>query len=327
MPSSTEMLFALGLGPQVVAVTHECDHPAAVDDLPRLSRSTIPAGLDAAGIDAAVRERVESGSSLYALDTAALERLDVDLIVTQQVCAVCAVSSDDVRAVAARLPSRPAVLSLDPSRLGDVLGDAVTLASACDDVEAGRRLRARMQARIDAVRTATADAEPVRVAAIEWLDPPYCAGHWLPEMIAAAGGIDALARPGQRSRTLGWDEIAAARPEAVVVMPCGLYVEGGGGRGAAPSRRSRGARGGDDPRGRRGLVLLAARSAARRRRRAARAPAAPRPGRGARRARGPADQSVKVIPCLATMIAATKQTIPTAAIVASSAGSVSRREI
>ena len=226
MPSSTEMLFALGLGPQVVAVTHECDHPAAVDDLPRLSRSTIPAGLDAAGIDAAVRERVESGSSLYALDTAALERLDVDLIVTQQVCAVCAVSSDDVRAVAARLPSRPAVLSLDPSRLGDVLGDAITLASACDDVEAGRRLRARMQARIDAVRTATADAEPVRVAAIEWLDPPYCAGHWLPEMIAAAGGIDALARPGQRSRTLGWDEIAAARPEAVVVMPCGLYAEG-----------------------------------------------------------------------------------------------------
>ena len=131
-----------------------------------------------------------------------------------------------MRAVAARLPSRPAVLSLDPSRLGDVLGDAITLASACDDVEAGRRLRARMQARIDAVRTATADAEPVRVAAIEWLDPPYCAGHWLPEMIAAAGGIDALARPGQRSRTLGWDEIAAARPEAVVVMPCGLYAEG-----------------------------------------------------------------------------------------------------
>ena len=237
MPSSTEMLFALGLGPQVVAVTHECDHPAAVDDLPRLSRSTIPAGLDAAGIDAAVRERVESGRSLYALDTAALERLDVDLIVTQQVCAVCAVSSDDVRAVAARLPSRPAVLSLDPSRLGDVLGDAVTLASACDDVEAGRRLRARMQARIDAVRTATADAEPVRVAAIEWLDPPYCAGHWLPEMIAAAGGSDALARPGERSRTLGWDEIAAARPEAVVVMPCGLYAE----QAEAEARRHLGA--------------------------------------------------------------------------------------
>ena len=237
MPSSTEMLFALGLGQQVVAVTHECDHPAAVEDLPRLTRSTIPAALDPAAIDAAVRERVESGRSLYELDTAALERLDVDLIVTQQVCAVCAVSSDDVRAVAARLPSRPAVLSLDPSRLGDVLDDALTLASACDDVEAGHRLRDRMEARIDAVRTATADAEPVRVAAIEWLDPPYCAGHWLPEMIAAAGGIDALSRPGERSRTLGWDEIAAARPEAVVVMPCGLYVE----QAEAEARRHRAA--------------------------------------------------------------------------------------
>ena len=225
VPSSTEMLFALGLGPQVVAVTHECDHPAAVNDLPRLTRSTIPAGLDPAAIDAAVRERVGSGQSLYALDAAALERLDVDLIATQQVCAVCAVSSDDVRAVAARLRSRPAVVSLDPATLDDVLDDAVRLAGACDDVEAGRRLRGRMEARIEAVRAATAGAEPVRVAAIEWLDPPYCAGHWLPEMIAAAGGIDVLARPGQRSRTLGWDEIAAARPEAVVVMPCGLYVE------------------------------------------------------------------------------------------------------
>ena len=108
-------------------------------------------------------------------------------------------------------------------------------------MEAGRRLRARMQARIDAVRTATADAEPVRVAAIEWLDPPYCAGHWLPEMIAAAGGIDALARPGQRSRTLGWDEIAAARPEAVVVHALRVLREGAEAearRHPAPSRRS-----------------------------------------------------------------------------------------
>ena len=237
MPSSTEMLFALGLGPQVVAVTHECDHPAAVDDLPRLTRNTIPAGLDPAAIDAAVRERVQSGQSLYALDTAALERLDVDLIATQQVCAVCAVSSDDVRAVAARIRSRPAVLSLDPTRLGDVLDDAIRLASACDDIGAGRQLRNRMEARIEAVRGATAGVEPVRVAAIEWLDPPYCAGHWLPEMIAAAGGTDVLARPGQRSRTLSWDEIAAARPEAVVVMPCGLYVE----QAEAEARRHRAA--------------------------------------------------------------------------------------
>jgi iron complex transport system substrate-binding protein len=224
VPSSTEMLFALGVGSQVVAVTHECDHPPAVADLPRLTSSLIPAGLDPAGIDAAVRARVETGGSLYALDTEALERLEVDLIVTQEVCAVCAVSSDDVAAIASRLPTRPEVLSLDPSRLGEVLADAVALGTACGEPAAGRRLRAELARRIDAVRTATRDVEPVRVAAIEWLDPPYCAGHWLPEMIEAGGGVDVLAVPGARSRTLDWSEIAAARPEAVVVMPCGLYA-------------------------------------------------------------------------------------------------------
>ena len=225
VPSSTEMLFALGLGAEVVAVTHECDHPAEVAGLPRLTRSLIPADLDPSEIDAAVRERVGAGGSLYALDAGALEELSVDLIVTQEVCAVCAVSSDDVVAVAARLPTRPAVLSLDPSTLEEVLDDAVRLGEACGRSQDGERLRAELKARIEAVRAATAGAEPVRTAAIEWLDPPYCAGHWLPEMIAAAGGTDALASLGERSRTLGWEEIAAAEPEAVVVMPCGLYLD------------------------------------------------------------------------------------------------------
>ena len=225
VPSSTEMLFALGCGPEVVAVTHECDHPEEVGALPRLTRSLIPADLDPADIDAAVRERVGSGGSLYALDPEALEALDVDLIVTQEVCAVCAVSSDDVLAVASRLPSRPEVLSLDPATLGEVLEDAVRLGEACGRPEVGARLRADLEDRIGAVRAATATATPVRTAAIEWLDPPYCAGHWLPEMIAAAGGVDALASPGERSRTLTWEEIAAAEPEAVVVMPCGLYLD------------------------------------------------------------------------------------------------------
>jgi iron complex transport system substrate-binding protein len=224
VPSATEMLSALGLGPSTVAVTHECDWPPEVADLPRLTRSMIPAGLDPGEIDAAVRARVGAGESLYALDTDALERLDVDLIVTQQVCAVCAVSSDDVRAIAQRLPQHPRVLSLDPSRLGEVLDDAEELGEAAGAAAAGRRLRAELEARIEAVRAATRDAEPVRVAALEWLDPPYCAGHWLPEMIGAAGGVDVLAEPGERSRQIGWDEIAAARPEAVVVMPCGLYA-------------------------------------------------------------------------------------------------------
>jgi iron complex transport system substrate-binding protein len=224
VPSATEMLFALGLGDRVVAVTHECDHPPEVASLPRLTRSTISTGLDPGEIDAAVRERVGPGGSLYELDAARLEQLKVDLIVTQQVCEVCAVSSDDVRALAARLPSRPRVLSLDPSRLGDVLDDAVTLGEAAGAGEAGMALRGDLERRIEAVRSATRDAPPVRTAALEWLDPPYCAGHWVPEMLAAAGGVDALAVPGERSRQIGWNEVAAARPEALVVMPCGLYA-------------------------------------------------------------------------------------------------------
>jgi iron complex transport system substrate-binding protein len=225
VPSATEMCFALGLGDDVVAVTHECDYPAATADLPRLTQSMIPAGLEPADIDAAVRERVAAGESLYALDAPALGGLEPDLIVTQQICAVCAVSCDDVRAIAAGLPSRPAVLSLDPARLSDVLADAETLAAAAGRPTAGRALRRRLEQRIDAVRAATAGAPRPRVAALEWLDPPYCAGHWLPEMLEAAGGTDALASPAERSRELGWEEIAAARPDVVVVMPCGLHAD------------------------------------------------------------------------------------------------------
>ena len=225
VPSATELLFALGRGGDVVAVTHECDHPDEVARLPRLTRSLVPAGLDPAEIDAAVRERVGAGESLYGLDSERLAELDVDLIVTQQVCEVCAVSSDDVRAIAARLPSRPEVISLDPARLGEVLDDSVRLGEACGDAEGGRRLRDRLERRIEAVRAATRGRPQPRVAALEWLDPVYIAGHWVPEMIAAAGGIDALGtEPGARSKVLSWERVAAARPVVVVVMPCGLYA-------------------------------------------------------------------------------------------------------
>ena len=228
VPSATEMLFALGLGADVVAVTHECDWPSGpdgVDELPRLTRSMIPAGLEPAEIDAAVRERVGAGQSLYELDTAVLADLGVELIVTQQVCEVCAVSSDDVRAIAERLPTRPRVLSLDPSTLGEVLDDCEVLGEAAGVPKRGAELRGELASRIDAVRAATSGAEPVRTLALEWLDPLYCGGHWVPEMITAAGGIDALGtEPGARSRELGWEEVAASGPDVVVVMPCGLYA-------------------------------------------------------------------------------------------------------
>jgi iron complex transport system substrate-binding protein len=219
------MLFALGLGDRVVAVTHECDYPPGAEQLPHLTRSVIPEGLAAAEIDAAVRERTGRGEALYELDTEALEELDVDLIVTQAVCEVCAVSFDDVRAVAERLPTQPQVISLDPSTLGEVLADIPRLAEAAGVPEEGERLAAEAGDRLEAVERAVEGARRPRVAALEWLDPVYIGGHWVPQMIELAGGEDVLGLPGEKSRTAEWGEVESARPEVVVSMPCGLYAE------------------------------------------------------------------------------------------------------
>jgi iron complex transport system substrate-binding protein len=225
VPSATEMLFALGLGDEVTAVTHECDHPPEALDLPRVTRDVIGPGLPPAEIDRAVRELTEQGRAIYELDEDRLERLQPDLIVTQALCAVCAVSYDDVRAVAERLESRPQVISLDPHTLGEVLGDVRTLAEAADARDAGVDLVQDAATRIDRVRLAVRAAEPVRVAALEWLDPVYTAGHWTPQLVEYAGGIDVLGMPGEHSERRSWEEVAAARPEVVVVMPCGYDAE------------------------------------------------------------------------------------------------------
>jgi iron complex transport system substrate-binding protein len=225
VPSATEMLFALGLGDQVVAVTHECDYPLGAEQLPHLTRSVIPEGLGAAEIDRAVRERTGRGEALYELDEQALEELDVHLIVTQAVCEVCAVSFDDVRAVAERLPSAPEVISLDPSTLGEVLADVPRLAEAACVPEAGEALAAELGERLEAVERAVEGARRPRVAALEWLDPIYIGGHWVPQMIELAGGEDALGFAGEKSRTADWEEVEAVAPEVVISMPCGLYAE------------------------------------------------------------------------------------------------------
>ena len=221
VPSSTEMLFELGLGGNVVAVTHECDWPPAAATLPHLTRTVVPDGLSAAEIDRTVRETVASGRPLYELDRERLAAQAPDLIVTQAVCDVCAVSYDDVVAVATTLPGRPRVLSLDPMSLGEVLADIERLADAAGVPAAGHRLRSEADRRIEAVESSVAGLPRPRVAALEWLDPPFIGGHWVPEMIALAGGDDVLGRAGERSRTASWEEIAAARPEVVVAMPCG----------------------------------------------------------------------------------------------------------
>ena len=226
VPSATEILFGLGLGDSVVAVTHECDWPAEATRLPRLTASVIPEGLPPGEIDAQVREVTARGEALYTLDEAELAELEPDLIVTQALCAVCAVSYDDVRAVAERLPSRPEVLSLDPETLGEVLiEDIGRVAVAAGEPMLAPPLQNRLQARVNAVRTATWERRRPRVLALEWLDPPFIGGHWVPEMIGVAGGMDAIGTAGVKSRTARWDELAAARADIAVVMPCGLYAD------------------------------------------------------------------------------------------------------
>lgn len=221
VPSATETLFALGLGDEVIAVTHECDFPPGAAELPQLTRSVIPEGLSAGEIDLAVRERTQQGEAIYALDEELLAELEPDLIVTQALCAVCAVSYDDVVAVAGRLPSHPKVIALDPTTLGEVLGDVRTLAEATGRRDAGVDLVAEAARRIDAVKLAVRAQRRVRTAALEWLDPVFAAGHWTPQLIELAGGEDVLGLPGEHSEERSWEELAAAQPEVIVVMPCG----------------------------------------------------------------------------------------------------------
>src|SRR3954454_15440193 len=221
VPSATEMLFALGLGDQVVAVTHECDYPPEAAGKPRLTRSLVPAGLSAGEIDAEVRRLTGEGRHLYELDETALAELDVDLIVTQAVCEVCAVSYDDVIAIADRLPSRPRVISLDPSNLAEVLADIPRLGEATGVTDRAVALRRDLEERLEVVRRAVAGVTRPNVLALEWLDPPFVGGHWVPEMIEIAGGQDVLGVAGAKSRTAEWDEIAASKAEVVMAMPCG----------------------------------------------------------------------------------------------------------
>ncbi len=225
VPSATEMLFALGVGPDVIAVTHECDFPPAVRELPKVTRDVLPPGLTAVQIDAAVKERTLAGESIYELDTETLHDLRPDLIVTQALCSVCAVSYEDVRAVAEEIESHPQVIALDPHTIGEILGDAGTLAQAADRRDAAVELVRGAAARIDRVRIAARRAHRPRVAALEWLDPPFAAGHWTPQLIEYAGGEDVLGFAGEQSEERSWEEVAASQPDVVVVMPCGYDAE------------------------------------------------------------------------------------------------------
>lgn len=221
LPSATEILFAIGAGPEVVGVTHECDYPPEAKLLPHLTSSALPEGLGTSGIDRHVRASVHAGSSLYHLDSEALGRLAPDLIVTQELCAVCAVSYEIVDRAARRLTHDTRIVSLEPSSLDDVLANIEFLGRLAGCERGARDLVLDLQRRIDALNARRSPDERPRILVLEWTDPPMSAGHWSPGLVELAGGQCVLGNPGANSQTLTWDAIAAENPDAIVVGPCG----------------------------------------------------------------------------------------------------------
>ena len=216
LPSATETLFALGLGDQVVAVTHECDYPSEAATRPIVTRSVFDfAHAHSGDIERQVALAAERGESLYEVDTAAIRKLEPDLVVAQDVCRVCAVTASQVVDELAPIP----VLRQHPHTFEDVLEDMVELSAACDADPAP--LMARLRARIDEATTRAGTRGRVRGVFLEWLDPPYPAGHWTPDLLGLAGIDDPLARPGMPSVARSWEEVRAAAPELLVIAPCG----------------------------------------------------------------------------------------------------------
>lgn len=237
MPNGTEILFALGAGEEVVGVSHECDYPEAARRRPILTGSALPAGLGAAEVDRAVSAQVGGGDSLYTLAEDTIAALAPDLIVTQQLCPVCAVSTAQVDDAVAPLARCPEVLSLDPTTLDDVLADIRRVGDRTGRAAAAGELVATLERRLAAVRRRVAGLPRPRVLALEWLDPPFAGGHWVPDMIAAAGGEDVAAVPGAHSARLTWADIAGLDPDVVVAMPCGYDAAGAAAQIAAIDAR------------------------------------------------------------------------------------------
>lgn len=221
LPSATEICFALGGGDDVVGVTFECDYPAAARSRPIVSTTALPAGLTPGEIDAVVRRKVAAGEDLYHLDADALRGLEPDVVITQDLCAVCAIDVDDVSEALEYLGCRAEVVSTDPHNLDEMLTSIETIGKAIDRDAAP--LVAKLRARLENLG---ARPEGPRMALLEWTDPPFAPGHWLPEMVAVAGGTNVLGNAGQRSIPITWDEVRAARPEVIVSAPCGFDLEG-----------------------------------------------------------------------------------------------------
>lgn len=227
LPSATEIVCALGLADKLVAVTHECDYPSIVLGKPWITRSRLEPELSSGEIDEAVRSQLDSDAhSLYTIDRALLARLDPDLILTQKLCEVCAVAYDEVLDAVAELPRRPEVMNLEPMSLREVFDDILRVGEATGRTRAAQMLVGQLEARVDSVAQAVARAKRhPRVGFLEWIDPLFCGGHWNPELVELAGGVDGLGRLGAPSVRIEWEMVREFAPEVLIISCCGFSVE------------------------------------------------------------------------------------------------------
>jgi iron complex transport system substrate-binding protein len=228
LPAATEIVCQLGLADELVGVSHECDWPESVRGLPKVTRSLIPAGMCSREIDQEVRERLQTARPLYSLDTAVVENLRADLIVTQTLCDVCAVAEDEVRDAVRSLSGRPRVLNLSPTSIEDLFDDLRRVGAAAGRKERAEREIAALQARVANVAARSAripDELRPRVVVLEWIDPPFSSGHWTPELVQLAGGREMIGVAGARSRRLEWREVAATAPQVLIIACCGFNAQ------------------------------------------------------------------------------------------------------
>lgn len=224
LPGATEIAFALGLGEQIVGVTHECDYPPDAQQKPVMVHSAIDAQrMSGSEIDRMVGELLAAGKGLYHIDEAALLAANPNVILTQGLCEVCALDYNEVVKAAARLPRQPNIVSLNPQSLSDLLDDILRVGKATERVASATNLVADLRQRIDSLGQREPDNRP-RVVCLEWFEPLYTAGHWVPEMVALAGGFDVLGQPGEPSAKIKWRQVIEARPEVILLMPCGFDV-------------------------------------------------------------------------------------------------------
>jgi iron complex transport system substrate-binding protein len=227
LPSATEMACALGLGDQLVGITHECDYPPEIKGKPIVVRNVLPIEtMSQPEIDTAVTQRMRDGLSLYQVDEKLLKELAPDIIMTQDLCQVCAPSGNEVTQALNLLPKKPQILWLTPKSLEEIFDNLSELGQATDRMKEAEELIAAGRARLERIAAITRNlSNRPRVFCLEWLDPVYCSGHWMPEMVEIAGGVDALARKGTDSVRIPWNDVLEWAPEVLIITPCGFDLD------------------------------------------------------------------------------------------------------